>query len=91
MMPEAWLPQMPKARTRASSDIPRSRAVAAAAAKLPVRAVGWKWRAWNAPGTARPTRHITSTPATSAASTSRPLAPAASPAASAVVTATHPV
>ena len=49
MMPEAWLPQMPKARTSASSDNPRSRAVAAAAAKLPVMAVGWKWRAWNAP------------------------------------------
>ncbi len=41
MMPEAWLPQMPKACTSWSSVNPWSRPAAAAAAKLPVSAVGW--------------------------------------------------
>src|SRR5215470_8045879 len=91
MMPPAWLPQMPKAWASWASDSPYSRAVAAAAAKLEVIDVGWKCRACSAPGTARPTRHMTSTDAMSASSTARPPAPTASPAASAVVTATHPV
>src|SRR2546427_676289 len=91
MMPEAWLPQMPKAFTSASSESLNSWPAAAAAAKPAVIAVGWKWRACSAPGTASPTRHMTSTAAMSASSTARPLAPAASPAASAVVTATQPV
>src|SRR4029453_11018195 len=52
------------------------RAAAAAAAKEPVMAVGWKCRAWKAPGTARPTRHITSTAAMDAGRGPRPPAPA---------------
>ena len=91
IMPEAWLPQMPKARTSWSSLSRRSRAAAAALAKEAVTAVGWKCRAWKAPGTARPTRHITSTAAMAASSASRPPAFAASAAASAAVTATQPV
>src|SRR5438132_1363972 len=63
MIPAAWLPQMPKACTSWSSESLNSRAAAAAAAKLPVIAVGWKCRACSAPGTASPTRHMTSTAA----------------------------
>ncbi len=91
MMPAAWLPTMPKAWVSCSSSSRESRPAAATAPKPPAIAVGWKWRAWRAPGTASPTRHMTSTPATSASSIARPEPPVASPTASAVVTATHPV
>jgi hypothetical protein len=91
MIPPAWLPQIPKALTSWSSVSPRSLAAAAAAAKLAVMEVGWKWRAWSAPGTMSPTRHITSTLAMSASSTARPEAPTASPTLSALVTVTQPV
>ena len=49
---------------------------------MPQTAVGWKPRVWNRPEAAMPTRTTTSLPATIAVSTSRPLAPTASPAAS---------
>ena len=91
MIPPAWLPPIPNAWTSCARSSPWSFPAAAAAPKVPATAVGWKWRAWSAPGTARPTRHITSTPAIRASSTARPEAPAASPTASAVVTATQPV
>ena len=91
MIPAAWLPQMPKACTSWSSGSLNSRPAAAAAAKLPVIAVGWKCRACSAPGTASPMRHITSTAAISASSRAGPPAPLASPTASAAVTATQPV
>ena len=71
MIPDAWLPQSPKAVTSARVS-PRSRPAAAAAPKDPQSAVGWKPRRWNAPGATLPTAAITSTPATIAASTSAP-------------------
>ncbi len=91
MMPPAWLPQIPKARVSSSSDRPRSRPAAAAAAKPAVRLVGWKWRAWNRPGTVSPTRHITSTAATVASRSAAPVALVASATARAEVTAAQPV
>ena len=72
MIPLAWLPQSPNAVASWAAVRPRSRPVAAAAPNAPQSAVGWKPRRWNAPGQARPTAAMTSTPATSAASTSPP-------------------
>ncbi len=74
---------MPSALVVTAASSPVTRATAATPPKIPQIAVGWKPRAWNAPGAAMPTRHTTSLPATMAASVSRPLAPACSAAASA--------
>jgi hypothetical protein len=91
MSPLAWLPQSPKAVVSWAGVSPRRRPAATAAPKGPQSAVGWKPRRWNAPGQARPTAAITSTPATIAASTSPPEAWRASPAARAAVTQQDPV
>src|SRR5439155_1190499 len=64
---------------------------ATAAAKRDGSEVGWKGRAWKRPGTARPTRHITSTAAIVASSAAAPEARVASATASAVGTAAQPV
>ena len=79
--PPANDPAMPSALVVTSASRSASRPTAATAPKIPQIAVGWKPRAWNAPGAAIPTRQVTSFPATIAASASRPPAPTASAAA----------
>ena len=91
MIPLAWLPQMPSACTElvlgdavGVDRHGRRREAARERRRMVVPSV-------KAPGTASPTRHITSTPAIVAVSIACPEAPTASPTASAVVTATEPV
>src|SRR5262245_62020905 len=79
--PPANEPAIPSALAVASGPQPARRAADVAAPKTPQTAVGWKPRPWNRPDAAMPTRVTTSLPPTIAASTSRPPAPAASPAA----------
>ena len=67
---EARRPSSRRFRARASSSRRRAARAATTAAtppKTPQIAVGWKPRAWNAPGAAMPTRQTTSFPATIAA------------------------
>ncbi len=77
------LPAIPSARVVRAASSPRSRHTAAVAPKMPTTAVGCSPRSWKALGAAMPIRATISLPATIAVSSSRPLAPHASAAATA--------
>ena len=82
--PPANEPAMPSALVVIVASTRPRRETVATPPKIPQIAVGWKPRAWKAPGAAMPTRQTTSLPATIAVSVSRPLAPSDSAAESAV-------